>query len=238
MIMVQRIRDGRTDLIFEYLEEGGSITEKDTTGHTLLNWCAYYGDVSAIKYLLSKGASLSDLGTNYGLNAASFHGHWQLCQFLLERGADVNAQLKDTGETALHNACSKINNIATPYLVKLFLHHGAAPNIKCKPAAETGAFMRDARTKGETPLHRAAAFADAESISLLLDAGADPTLQDINGESPIGWASWHSRPGVILKLLSHGSHRINPLHEERIQSDHGFGRGGGMMYGLLGEIHL
>jgi hypothetical protein len=41
-----------------------------------------------------------------------------------------------------------------------------------------GAFMRDCRTKGEAPLHRAAAFGDAEAIQLLLDAGAVIDAQD------------------------------------------------------------
>jgi hypothetical protein len=47
------------------------------------------GDVSAIKFLLANGASLESLGDNLDLNGAAFHGHWRLCQFLNERGADV-----------------------------------------------------------------------------------------------------------------------------------------------------
>lgn len=41
------------------------------------------GDVSAIGFLLSTGESLDSLGPNYDLKGASFHGHWQLCQFLI-----------------------------------------------------------------------------------------------------------------------------------------------------------
>jgi ankyrin repeat protein len=50
--------------------------------------------------------------------------------------------------------------------------------------------MRDCRTKGETPLHRVAAFGDEESIRLLLDAGAVIDAKDMNGDTPLGWASW------------------------------------------------
>jgi len=50
--------------------------------------------------------------------------------------------------------------------------------------------MRDCRTKGETPLHRAAAFGDEESIQLLLDAGAAVDAKDSNGDTrsvgPVG----------------------------------------------------
>ena len=41
--------------------------------------------------------------------------------------------------------------------------------------------MRDCRTKGETPLHRAAAFASEATIQRLLDAGARVDASDANG---------------------------------------------------------
>ena len=74
----------------------------------MIVWCAYYGDVSAVRFLLAKGESLESLGGNFDLNGAAFHGHWQLCQFLIEKGADVNHPLPDTGETPLHaRPCAK-----------------------------------------------------------------------------------------------------------------------------------
>jgi hypothetical protein len=79
---------------------------------------------------------------------------------------------------------------------------------------ETDAFMRDARTKGETPLHRAAAFADEEAIQLLLDAGAKIDAKDINGDSPLSWASWYLRPDSILRKLCYGNFRIRPERKD------------------------
>jgi len=46
-----------------------------------------------------------------------------------------------------------------------------APTAPMVAAIETGAFVRDVRTPGETPCHRAAACADAETIDYLLDHG-------------------------------------------------------------------
>jgi ankyrin repeat protein len=69
---------------------------------------------------------------------------------------------------------------------------------------ETGAFMRDCRTKGETPLHRAAAFASEQAIQMLLNEGAIVDARDINGDTPLSWASWHLRPRAILRKLAHG----------------------------------
>ena len=58
--------------------------------------------------------------------------------------------------------------------------------------------MRDCRTKGETPLHRAAAFGNEEDIRILLKARAKLDALDANGDSPISWASWYLRPGAVV----------------------------------------
>src|ERR1700704_2657632 len=180
--MLDRISDGRTDLVFDYLSEGQAANSQDRNGVSLIKWCAYYGDVSAIRFLLANGESLESLGDNYDLNGAAFHGHWQLCQFLIENGADVNHSLPDTGETPLHSALCKANRPVYDDVVEILLASGANPNCVTRPAMETGEFMRDCRTKGETPLHRAAAFGSERSIQLLLDAGAVRDAKDMNGD--------------------------------------------------------
>ena len=70
-------------------------------GTSLISTCAYYGDVSAINFLLSRGEKLESLGTNFGLDSAAFRGHWRLCEFLLENVADPNFCDPNSGETPL-----------------------------------------------------------------------------------------------------------------------------------------
>jgi uncharacterized protein len=222
--MLEKITDGRTDLVFEYLAAGNAANATDRAGVSLIQWCAYYGDVSAMKFLLANGASLDALGGNFGLANACFHGHWRLCQFLIERGADVNLPAGDTGETPLHAALCK-GDMEHTLVLKVLLGSGANPNCVTKESVETGGFMRDARTKGETPLHRAAAFCDEEAIQLLIDAGAALDAKDMNGDSPLTWASWYLRPTPILRKLLYGDFRIHPEHK-------------GMKAYLLGEPHL
>lgn len=96
--MLDRIADGRTDLVFDYLSEGHAANSTDSNGVSLVKWCAYYGDVSAIRFLLANGESLESLGDNFDLSGAAFNGHWQLCQFLIEHRADVSHPQPDTGE--------------------------------------------------------------------------------------------------------------------------------------------
>ena len=68
--------------------------------------------------------------------------------------------------------------------------------------------MRDCRTKGETPLHRAAAFGDEDTIDMLLAAGAVVDAKDMHGDSPLSWASWYLRPRGILRKLCYGDFHV------------------------------
>lgn len=207
--MLERIAEGRTDLVFEYLAEGHPPDSRTSDGASLIQCCAYYGDVSAIRFLLARGESVRSLGNDLGLNDAAFHGHWRLCQFLLEGGADANLRNPNTGETPLHAALSS-HRAEQHLVVEVLLASGANPNQPTNPGVETGAFMRDCRTRGETPLHRAAAFAGEDTIQLLLDAGARIDAKDANGDSPLGWASWYLRPDSILRKLLYGDFSIRP----------------------------
>lgn len=209
---VQRIAAGRTDLVLDHIAAGGSATDADANGTALIQWCAYYGDVSAVRFLLAHGETLQRLGTDLGLNGAAFHGHWQLCQFLLEHGAPVNGTDTVTAETPMHSALTSDDRVRYDAAVRVLLAAGADPNAATIPNVETGAFMRDCRTKGESPLHRAAAFGTTSTIQLLLDAGARRETRDANGDTPLTWASWSRRPASVLRLLLFGEHRIHPNH--------------------------
>jgi ankyrin repeat protein len=206
--MLKQIADGRTDLVFERVAQGHAADSLGDDGLSLIQWCAYHGDVSAIRFLISRGASLDAIGANRDLNGAVFHGHWQLCEFLIEHGADVNHPMPETGETPLHSALCKANAPVFNRVLKVLLAHGADPNRATKPGIETDSFMRDCRTKGETPLHRAAAFGDAQAIQLLLDAGAVIDARDAHGDTPLSWASWYLRPRPILRMLCYGKYSV------------------------------
>jgi ankyrin repeat protein len=207
------LAEGRTELVFDLLRAGVAADFKGENGVSLIAHCAYYGDVSAIRYLLDHGEKLASLGQDLGIGGASYHGHWRLCQFLLEQGADANHADRDTGETPLHNALSKTDRVMYDRVLKVLLAYGANSNAATKPGVETGAFMRDCRTKGETPLHRAAAFGEVETIQMLKEAGAILDARDANSETPLSWASWYGRPTPILRELLYGNFRIHPQNQ-------------------------
>lgn len=207
--MLERIAAGRTDLIFDWIAQGGD-PRAGVEGAELIGWCAYYGDVSAIRKLVEAGVPLDALGRNLGLGGAAFHGHWRLCAWLIERGADPNDADPESGETALHNAVSRRDGPAMEAVVAVLLAAGADPNRVTTAGTETGCFMRDVRNRGEGALHRAAAYAPQGVIERLITAGAVLDQRDAQGDSPLGWASWALRDTAILCLLQFPPHRVNP----------------------------
>jgi ankyrin repeat protein len=233
--ILDRISRGRTDDVYELL----SLPDWRSVLHAgrirPLQWLVYYGDVTAIKAVLAAGGDLSSLDLDRELGNAAFFGHWKMCDFLLLHGADANAAEPETGETPLHSALAKAGRPHYLHVVRLLVERGADVNAPTVPGKETGAFMRDVRTRGETPLHRAAAYADAEIIEYLVANGADLEARDAYGDSPLSWASQHLRPGHILALLTFGEHRIGEGSRRRITSDHGAGWGNGMEWNLLGD---
>jgi ankyrin repeat protein len=230
-----RIARGRTDLVFELLKlerwkdalHDGSVKP--------LQWFVYYNDTTALKAVLNSGGDLSSINLNDELGNASFFGHWKVVDFLISQGADVNTTIAATGETPLHSALCKAGRPYFLYVLKLLVENGADVNAKTIPGKETGGFMRDVRTKGETPLHRAAAYGDEAMIQYLLDQGADRQARDAHGNSPISWASEHLRPGSILHLLSFEGQLVGENSRAVITSDHGCGWGNGMERKFLGD---
>ncbi|MGZ3844822.1 MAG: ankyrin repeat domain-containing protein [Flavisolibacter sp.] len=236
--IIDFISKGRTDLVFELLKLSNWKDLLDQGQVKILQWFVYYNDTTALKAVLDAGGNLDSIDLNRELGHAAFFGHWKVCDFLINRGAEVNACTDKTNETPLHNALAKAGRPYYFYTVKLLVDKGAAVNAKTNAGFETGAFMRDVRTKGETPLHRAAAYADEKTITYLLEHGADKTAKDVNGDSPLSWASEHLRPGAILSLLAYDHYRIGEAHKIKNTSDHGNGWGNSMDWNLFGDYLL
>ena len=194
--MLSEIADGRTDLVFEFIAEGNGA---DYDGR---QWSFAAAVVCVLRrrerdeILAGEWGSLDSLGDNLDLNAACFHGHWRLCKFLLEQGADVNLPLAEYWRDAFARGALHYEPASrTTWCCGYCWRTARIPNCATKPNVETGGFMRDCRTKGETPLHRAAAFGDRGKPSRCCWTPEPRNdAKDINGDSPLSWASWHARP--------------------------------------------
>jgi uncharacterized protein len=182
------------------VDAGADVNSTDEWGSgTLLT---FQPDI--IEYLIARGADPNKQTNENGASVLAgmcYVNQLDCAKVLLEKGAaDANRGREESGETPLHHAVLG-DEPGRGELVKLLIDHGADPNARTISGVATLNFWRDVRTRGETPLHRAAAYASAETIALLLAAGADPTLRDANDDSPVSWASWHQRPWSIIDLL-------------------------------------
>lgn len=194
---------GDIDTVRSLIDAGADINAPDASGAgTLLSF-----HPPMVDYLLSKGANPD---AQYNENGASvlaglaYRNQLDCVRLLLKHGANADRGRVESLETPLHHALAGDAADNCTELVQLLIDHGANVNAKTQPGVISYNFWREARTRSETPLHRAAAFASIETIKALLHAGAK-RMPDINGDSPLAWASWHRRTKNIIDLLRNHS---------------------------------
>lgn len=202
--MLNAATQSNLDTVKELVAQGANINYADRWGNSAIFSAAWNGDIKALDLFYDLGSTL-DLGEANLLCNAAFNAQVESVKWLLQKGADPNYTLT-TGENALHYTISQTNNMnERTEIVRILVQSGTDINKKTTPGKSTLCFMRDAFLKGETPLHRAAAYSDENMIKLLLEAGADPSIKDANGDTPISWGSWHLRPSNVLRLLVYGN---------------------------------
>lgn len=199
--MLAAALSGDLATVEELVIQGANINHIDTWGNRAIFAAAWEGNLKALDLFYNLGAKISFDDANLLCNAA-YNGKADSVKWLLDKGEDANFNFTDTGENALHYTLSKTSEMDDRIeIVKLLVVAGTDVNKKTLAGKPTLCFMRDAYLKGESPLHRAAAYGNATIIKILLDAGADPSMKDANGDTPISWGSWHLRDADVLRLL-------------------------------------
>jgi ankyrin repeat protein len=178
---------------------------------------AGYGDVEMMAKLLDAGAELDGPGPNTPLLlAARSHNGDAALAYLLERGADPT-RTDEAGHSALLHAAARQSLLAVRLLVEHgadttsrptqvrggvnALHMAAIGNRASHASPEVLAYLLeqpglraqiDVRDEwGRTPLCCAATYGTAADVRVLLQAGADPTIANKDGQSPLAIA--HAR---------------------------------------------
>ena len=185
----------------ELVKQGANINYTDTWGNRAIFAAAWEGNLKALDLFYDLGAKISFDDANLLCNAA-YNAKVDSVKWLLNKGENANFSFTDTGENALHYTLSKTSEMDDRAgIVKVLIAAGIDVNKKTLAGKPTLCFMRDAYLKGESPLHRAAAYGNAAIIKMLLDAGAESSMKDANGDTPISWGSWHLRDSDVLRLL-------------------------------------
>ena len=169
----------------------------DSGGLTPLLYAARENCIACVDVLLKNRADI-DLPDPDGVSpllVAVMNANWDLARRLIEAGADVN-QWDVYGETPLFTAIDlrtrvdggrasidPLNTTSGMAILTLLLERGADPNIQLffKPANARGTTV----TRGATPLIRAATNGDMDVVKLLLQHGADATLNLADRQTPI-----------------------------------------------------
>lgn len=193
--------DGDLATVEKLVSQGADINYTDGWGNFAMFTAAWEGNIKALDLFYKLGAKISFEDANLLCNAA-YNGKVDSVKWMLNKGENVNFSFKNTGENALHYTISKTSEIDDrTEIVKILIAAGIDVNKKTIPGKSSLCFMRDAYLKGESPLHRAAAFGNVNIIQMLLDAGAEVAMKDANGDTPISWGSWYLRDADVLRLL-------------------------------------
>lgn len=193
--------DGDLATVEKLVSQGADINYTDAWGNFAMFTAAWEGNIEALDLFHSLGAKITFDNANLLCNAA-YNGKTDSVKWLLGKGEDADFAFTETGENALHYTLSKTSEIdERTEIVRILIAAGTDVRQKTKAGESTLCFMRDAYLKGETPLHRAAAYGNTAIIKMLLDAGAEPSVKDVNGDTPVSWGSWHLRDADVLRLL-------------------------------------
>jgi uncharacterized protein len=181
------------------VEAGADLQERSRGGSfTPLLFAVRAGHIDASRALLDLGAKIEDAlpdGTS-ALVLATINAHYELAGFLLDRGANPNAEAQ--GWTALHQiAWSRRHNagfnlpgpVATGdldslELVRKLVKLGA--NVNARQTKEPKDGNRNQQNRiGATPFLLAAKSVDVPLLRVLLECGADPSIKTNNNTTPL-----------------------------------------------------
>lgn len=182
------------------------------------------GSRPTLEMLQKAGGNVNaEIGGFTPLMAAAYCNDREAARWLIEQGANVKART-ETGCTALMGA-SVAGNAA---LVKLLLERGADPNARYQEPHTQGDF--------QTPALNAAWHGHTDCLELLLQHGADGTIQGGPfGRSPLLCAATTGNVKAIHQLLARGASKDVQDFLGRRPADWANLRGDPSFTRLLGE---
>jgi ankyrin repeat protein len=201
-------------------------------GLTALHFAARQGAAASVAALVESGASIDqpspgDRATP--LLVAIINGHFDVARYLLGKGANPN-QVSEAGVSPLYAALNVQWAPIAAYpqprahlqqqityldMMRLLLDRGADPNVRINRKVWYSSYNFDQSSVdeiGATPFWRAAYAADLEAMTLLVKAGADPsisTMKPMSRRFGGGGAAGADRSG--LPPVPVGGPNVTPL---------------------------
>ncbi|CAM4533013.1 ankyrin repeat and SOCS box protein 4 [Caretta caretta] len=192
---------------------GANINCFSLSGHAPLHFCTTKASVPCAQQLIWRGANVNITTNNQDeetpLHTAARFGIPELVAFYVDQGANVDA-VNAHMETPLASAAYWALRFKEQ--VYSMEHH-----LICRMLLDYKAEVNSRDEDFKSPLHKAAWNCDHVLMHVLLEAGAEANLMDINGCAPIQYVLKVTsvRPAAQSEicyqlLLNHGAARIYP----------------------------
>jgi uncharacterized protein len=191
MVMAQTT-DVSEILQAKYRGNNARVEELLNAGPTLNVFeAAATGRTARVRELLSADPALVNAYAPDGfhpLGLAAFFGNKETVEALLQAGADVNQQSRESMKvSALHSSAAA----RRPDIATLLLNRGANPNLRGEG--------------GVTVFHEVAVTGQIDLAEMLLQHGGDVNARDDSGKTPLAYASDSKQDAMAVWLREHGA---------------------------------
>lgn len=188
------------------IEQGADVDAHVDNGdrliHAICNPSVYRDGLATARFLKEHGADLTSARWDFWtpLTEATWWNQIKLMEFFEENGADLKATFPGPiphsipGYTLLHVAAVRIDTAALRWLLPKGLKNVNHRNPRGWILPK-GLDVNARNSLGETPLLLAAEKGNAEAVKLLIEGGADKSIADKKGRTPLqlaqaGAARW------------------------------------------------
>ncbi|MBS0235985.1 MAG: ankyrin repeat domain-containing protein [Proteobacteria bacterium] len=226
------IQNGKTELADYLIQSGANPGYRTNNGHTILHAEALQGKGKYLPIAIKAGIKVNEPDNNDVLVFAAMAGQKEFVEALLKSGANPNAQLSQSQNSALYGAVRRYPN--DNGVIDLLLQHGANVNLKCEngqtalhaatscvdlhfelvgkllaaPKLDVKAAVEAIDDNGNTPLHRLAmnsqGFWKIESFDILKSKGADINAKNKQGFTPLDLAIIHVCEALAAHMKENG----------------------------------
>jgi ankyrin repeat protein len=182
-LLVAASYPGTVEILRLLVSKGADIHARDKSGVHALGRATTYADVDVVRFLVEHGCDPNEEGYG-GARLRVYARHYlPTIEFLMSRGLKIP---KEAMTGAAH--------WQQPDLLEKWITMGADVNARLAPYQRTP-LMTAAASEQSTPA----------TLRVLLEKGADPNAEDIEGERPLDWAMYRADPARIETLRQFGA---------------------------------
>lgn len=167
------------------VSKGADIKAKDKDGMHALGRAVLHADVENVRFLVENGSDITDRSGfgEYGLGLYFVRPNLQIAEYLLSKGVKVGKEA-----LAIAHGAQSVN------LLDRMLAAGADVNAPINVIKSTPLLMATAAEQTRP-----------DALRWLLEKGADPNAEGINGDRALDWASYREDQSRIDLLTRYGA---------------------------------